>query len=152
MRLSYFSYYIILQEQPSFACLDKMKVHWCRRVKTVNACIWHPQDSPPGEPASMCETCTSNSSSPPSYSSSIPPPSDSLELPARSSRRYPRTPTKSPPHHRRRKGHSQSPPALSSPRSQGSGRASQRPASSSPARIPKDPSTPPQEPRGSPKT
>ncbi|XP_018976530.2 hepatocyte cell adhesion molecule-like isoform X1 [Cyprinus carpio] len=122
------------------------------RRNPVSLYILKEKDCPPGEPASTCETCTSNSSSPPSYSSSVPPPSDLLEPPARSSRRYPRTPSKSPPHHRRRKGHSQSPPTPSSPHSRGSVRASQRPASLSPARMPEDPSTPSQEPRGSPKT
>uniref|UniRef100_UPI003D9C7E3D hepatic and glial cell adhesion molecule b isoform 1 precursor n=1 Tax=Danio rerio TaxID=7955 RepID=UPI003D9C7E3D len=122
------------------------------RRNPVSLYILKEKDSPPGEPASACETCTSNSSSPPSYSSSIPPPSDSLEPPARSSRRYPRTSTKSPPHHRRRRGHSESPPAPSSPYGRESSQAPRSPVSFNPARKPQDPSTPPQDPRGSPKT
>ncbi|XP_067293921.1 hepatic and glial cell adhesion molecule b isoform X2 [Pseudorasbora parva] len=122
------------------------------RRNPVSLYILKEKDSPPGEPASTCETCSSISGSPPSYSSSLPPPSDLLEPPARSSRRYPRTSTKSPPHHRRRKGHSQSPPAPSSPHNRESGRVSQSPASSSPARKPEEPSASPQEPKGSPKT
>ncbi|XP_056602887.1 hepatic and glial cell adhesion molecule b [Triplophysa dalaica] len=108
------------------------------------------EDSPTGEPTSTCVTCTSNSSIPPSYSSSVPPPSDSSEPPARSSRRYPRTPSKSPPAHRhRRKGHSQSPPAPSPSRSRGSSRSSS--VTSSPARKSENPPTPAQETRSSPK-
>ncbi|CAM4536021.1 hypothetical protein PO909_025307 [Leuciscus waleckii] len=121
------------------------------RRNPVSLYILKEKDSPPGEPASTCETCSSISGSPPSYCSSIPPPSDLVEPPARSTRRYPRTSTKSPPHHRRRKGHSQSPPAPSSPHIRESGRVSQPPESSSPARRPEDISTSPQEPRGSPK-
>ncbi|KAK7173853.1 hypothetical protein R3I93_003624 [Phoxinus phoxinus] len=121
------------------------------RRNPVSLYILKEKDSPPGEPASTCETCSSISGSPPSYNSSIPPPSDLPEPPARSTRRYPRTSTKSPPHHRRRKGQSQSPPAPSSPHIRESGRVSQPPEPSSPARRPEDLSTSPQDPKGSPK-
>ncbi|XP_051529996.1 hepatic and glial cell adhesion molecule b isoform X2 [Myxocyprinus asiaticus] len=121
------------------------------RRNPVSLYILKEKDSPTGDPTSACERCTSNGSSPPIYSSSMPPRSD--EPPARISRRYPRTPTKSPPaHRRRRKGHSQSPPAPSPSRSRGSSRSSPPPVPSSPARKPEVPSTAPQESRGSPKT
>ncbi|XP_051962947.1 hepatic and glial cell adhesion molecule b isoform X2 [Xyrauchen texanus] len=121
------------------------------RRNPVSLYILKEKDSPTGDPTSTCERCTTNGSIPPSYSSSMPPPSD--EPPARTSRRYPRTPTKSPPaHRRRRKGHSQSPPAPSPSRSRGSSHSSPPPVPSSPARKPEDSSTTPQESRGSPKT
>ncbi|XP_051981649.1 hepatocyte cell adhesion molecule-like [Xyrauchen texanus] len=121
------------------------------RRNPVSLFILKEKDSSTGDPTSAFETCTSNGSSPPSYSISMPPPID--EPPARSSRRYPRTPTKSPPtHHRRRKGQSQSPPAPSPSHSRGSNRSSPPLVPTSLARKPEVPSTPPQESRGSPKT
>ncbi|XP_051552113.1 hepatocyte cell adhesion molecule-like isoform X2 [Myxocyprinus asiaticus] len=121
------------------------------RRNPVSLYILKEKDSSTGDPTSACEMCTSNGSSPPSYSSSMPPSSD--EPPARSSHRYTRTPTKSPPaHRRRRKGHSQSPPAPSPSSSRGSNHSSPPLVPSSPARKPEVPSTPPQESRGSPKT
>ncbi|TRY92093.1 hypothetical protein DNTS_022016 [Danionella cerebrum] len=108
------------------------------RRNPVSLYILKEKDSSPGE------TC----SSPPCYSSSIPPSSDPLESPARSSRRYPRTPTKSPPHHRRRRGQSQSPPAPCSPPSRVYVPATSSPASMSPARYAEDLDQAPQESRG----
>ncbi|KAI7812871.1 putative hepatocyte cell adhesion molecule [Triplophysa rosa] len=135
-------------EKPEDDAIPIMTDH--ERRNPVSLYILKEVDSPTGEPTSTCETCTSNGSSPPSYSSSVPPPSDSSEPPARSSRRYPRTPSKSPPAHRhRRKGHSQSPPAPSPSHSRGSSRSS--PVTSSRARKSENPPTPAQETRSSPK-
>ncbi|KAK3508744.1 hypothetical protein QTP70_004224 [Hemibagrus guttatus] len=78
----------------------------------VSLYILKEKDPPSTELASVCKICTSNGGSPSSNRSSAPPRSHSPEPPARVSRRYPRTPTNSPPvRHGRRQGHSRSPPA-----------------------------------------
>ncbi|KAI4900705.1 hypothetical protein NFI96_029137 [Prochilodus magdalenae] len=111
------------------------------RRNPVSLYILKEKDPPGEEPASICKTCTSNgggsSVSPPSYSSSMaPPPSRSPDPPSRSSRRYPRTPTNSPPvhHYHRRQGRSRShsPSTPSPPRSRSNGRPSPRPPAPSP--------------------
>ncbi|KAK1787542.1 hypothetical protein P4O66_016045, partial [Electrophorus voltai] len=75
----------------SFAYLDEavpiMTEHECRNP--VSLYILKEEDPTTDEPPSLCQTCTSEGSSPPSYGSSLAPPSRSPEPPARSSRRYP---------------------------------------------------------------
>ncbi|XP_030648835.1 hepatic and glial cell adhesion molecule b [Chanos chanos] len=122
------------------------KITDVERRNPVALYILKDEDSPTGEPETSCTTCnTSNGSSPPSYNSSLPPPSRSPDPqkspPARSSRRYPRTPTNSPPvhHHRKR---SQSPPTPSSPRTRSSNRSYRPPVVPPPTRPPEESTTP----------
>ncbi|XP_027034396.1 hepatic and glial cell adhesion molecule b [Tachysurus fulvidraco] len=78
----------------------------------VSLYILKEKDPSSEEPASVCKTCTSNGGSPSSTRSPVAPRTRSTESSARTSRRYPRTPTNSPPvRHGRRRGHSRSPPA-----------------------------------------
>ncbi|XP_076867178.1 hepatic and glial cell adhesion molecule b [Brachyhypopomus gauderio] len=97
------------------------------RRNPVSLYILKEKDPPVGDTPSLCQSCTADGNSPPSYGSpAAPPPSSSPELPARSSRRYPRTPTNSPPVHHPRK-QSRSPPAPSPPRTHGPARSPRSP-------------------------
>ncbi|KAJ8347561.1 hypothetical protein SKAU_G00261500 [Synaphobranchus kaupii] len=98
--------------------VPKMTDH--ERRNPVALYVLKEQDSPERENGSPCNSRSpSEPSSPPSYISSLPPSSCSPDPPARSSRRYPRTPASSPPslHH---KPHSLS--TTSPPHPRGSGR------------------------------
>ncbi|KAG7314533.1 hypothetical protein KOW79_021836 [Hemibagrus wyckioides] len=101
---------ITYEEKPEDHVVPLMTDH--ERRNPVSLYILKEKDSPSEEPASVCKTCTSNGGSPSNNRSSAPPRSRSPEPPARASRRYPRTPTNTPPvRHSRRRGHSRSPPA-----------------------------------------
>ncbi|XP_072530467.1 hepatic and glial cell adhesion molecule b [Salminus brasiliensis] len=128
--------HIIHEDKPEDDVIPIMTDH--ERRNPVSLYILKEKDPPGEEPASVCKTCTSNgggsSISPPSYSSSVaPPPSRSPDPPSRSSRRYPRTPTNSPPvhHYHRRQGRSRSrsrsPSTPSPPRNRSNSRPSPRP-------------------------
>ncbi|KAL2095095.1 hypothetical protein ACEWY4_009814 [Coilia grayii] len=110
--------------------IPKMTDH--ERRNPVSLYILKEKGSVTSAPGSPCTACTSsNGSKPSTYNGSLPTSSPSPEPPARSSRRYPRTPTNSPPaHHRKRQG--QSPPASSaSPaRSRSSSRSQKTPRGS----------------------
>ncbi|XP_017555325.1 hepatic and glial cell adhesion molecule b [Pygocentrus nattereri] len=155
------SHHIIHEDKPEDDVIPIMTDH--ERRNPVSLYILKEKDPPDEERASICKTCTSNggggsSVSPPSYSSSTaPPPSRSPDPPSRSSRRYPRTPTNSPPvhHYHRRQGRSRSrsPSTPSPPRSRSNGRPSPRPPAPSPPSL-RRPPTPESErsSSGSPKT
>uniref|UniRef100_A0A4W4EGE0 Ig-like domain-containing protein n=1 Tax=Electrophorus electricus TaxID=8005 RepID=A0A4W4EGE0_ELEEL len=126
---------IIHEDKSEDEAVPIMTEHECRNP--VSLYILKEEDPTTDEPPSLCQTCTSEGSSPPSYGSSLAPPSRSPEPPARSSRRYPRTPTNSPPaYHHRRQGQSRSPPAPSPPRTRGPAHSSLPPAPSPPRRQP----------------
>ncbi|XP_064207035.1 hepatic and glial cell adhesion molecule b [Anguilla rostrata] len=103
--------------------VPKMTDH--ERRNPVALYVLKEQDSPERENGSPCNSRSpSEPSSPPSYISSLPPSSCSPDPPARSSRRYPRTPASSPPSlHHKSHGHS----ATSPPHPRGSGRVPRLP-------------------------
>ncbi|XP_028839602.1 hepatic and glial cell adhesion molecule b [Denticeps clupeoides] len=115
---------------------DIPKVTGHERRNPVALYILKEKDSNVNDQESTCTACTTNGSSPPSYNSALPP-SRSPEPPTRSSRKYPRTPTNSPPsHHHRRQG--QSSPSQSPSRSHSSSRCMRIPMTSPSAHAAQD--------------
>ncbi|XP_017316262.1 hepatic and glial cell adhesion molecule b [Ictalurus punctatus] len=103
------SHHIIHEDKQEDHVVPLMTDH--ERRNPVSLYILKEKDTASEEPASVCKTCTSNGGSPSSTRSSAPPHTHSPEPPARASRRYPRTPTNSPPvRHGQRRSHSQNPP------------------------------------------